>query len=101
MYSNFDVVKQMRETILFEDMDFETYLESYESPFERNHMKKLWKRANSLLNDEEWKVYLCNRMANALGMFSKAINDLYEEGYSEDEIASFGIDVRTVTSFLW
>ncbi len=101
MNSNFDVVKQMRETILFEDMDFETYLETYESPFERNHMKKLWKRANEVLSDENWRTYLCNKMSVALNSFSKAINDLYEEGYSEDEIASFGIDIRTVTSFLW
>ena len=102
MKSNFDVIKDMREYIIFEGLDFDSYLETNGSPFYRNHMKKLWKRAKGLIEEDRWQEFLCNKMTEALGNFRKSINQLYEEGVSETDIAStYGIDIRTVTSMLW
>lgn len=102
MTSNFEVIKQMRESIIFEGLDFDSYLEINGMPFYRNHMKKLWKRACGLIEEDQWRMFLCNKMSNALGEFRKTINQLYEEGISETDIAStFGVDIHAVTSMLW
>lgn len=102
MTSNFEVIKDMREWIIFEGYDFDYYLGMNGSPFNRNHMKKLWKKARDLAEEDQWQGFLCNKMTQALGEFRNAINRLYEEGVSETDIAStYNIDIRTVTSMLW
>ena len=99
--TNFEMIKQMREGIIYEGTNFKDFFDNQNTSFSRTKMKRLWKKANEVAGKDEWEKFLCNKMATALGQFSHAINELYEEGICETDISSrFGIDIRTVTSIL-
>lgn len=99
--TNFEMIKQMRESIIYEGMGFQEFFDNQATDFSRTKMKRLWRKACEVSGKDEWERFLCNKVTTALGQFSHAINELYEEGICETDISSrFSIDIRTVTSIL-
>lgn len=100
MASNFEMVKRMRWNIN-DGTTFEEFFENQETEIPKGTLKNLWKKAKRVSGDEEWQEYLSNKLTVALTDMARAINELYEEGFSEATLSSLtGIDVKSIASFL-
>lgn len=87
MEKNYELVKDMR-VAMNDGMNFQDYVKEYCGDVGIERLKKAWNRANSVRDDAPWMKMLCDNLAAAFKQFGEAMDDLIEEGVSENEIAS-------------
>ncbi len=98
----FETIKEMRDAIIYDKVTFQQFWSNYDGELDRKTIGRLWAKACHLINENNWKNYLCQRAANALKSFQDSLDNLYEEGECETDISTrLHLDVRTVCSLLW
>lgn len=99
--NNFEIIKELRNNIIFDKMDFQEALEIYKDNYDRKKFGKLWCKACSLVKEESWKNYLGRMMVSSLNEFSSIIGSYYEEGFDEKTISEkLNMPVQFVVSML-
>ena len=99
--NDFEVVKQMRDAIVYDGTEFWDFVEDYHGDFGIKRLGVCWNKACHMVDEKNWNAYLIQHIGVALKDFSNSLSYLYEEGVDESEIASrFGIDIGVVNGIL-
>lgn len=98
----FETIKWMRESVIYEKMNFNDFLEIYDGgDKDRKHLGKLWSKALELVPEEKWKKRLRERFLSKALEFQDAINDWFEDGACITDMASeIGVDSKLLSALL-
>ena len=99
--NNFEIIKELRDNIVFDKMDFQEALDIYSDRYDRKEFGRLWCKACSLVKEETWQNYLARMMLSSLKEFSSIIGTCFEEGFDEKTISEkLNMPVQFVVSML-
>ena len=99
--TDFEIIREMRNSVVYDKMDFRDFLYNYTGDLGEKRLGALWCKALKVVKEDKWKAYLLNHVATTMIDLSNRINDLYSEGLSESEISTMcGINLPMVKEML-